>query len=84
MTASEIFEKSFKYFNDHKEELLLKYTGKIIVIYQNKVLGVYGSKMEAYQKVPVEHKIERGTFIIKDCSEDAQKHIRVYHSKYPF
>ena len=79
-----MFEKSFNYFNNNKAELIMQYKGKVIAVYNNGVLGVYDSKIEAYQNVPKEHHIEAGSFIIRDCSEDHQRHVRVYHSNVHF
>ena len=84
MSTSEMFEKSFKYFNDNRAELIVQYKNKIIAVHNDKVLGIYNSKLDAFQNVPKEHHVEMGSFLIKDCSEDPQRHIRVYHSNVHF
>ncbi|MEX1000710.1 MAG: hypothetical protein WDZ35_01200 [Crocinitomicaceae bacterium] len=84
MTNSESFEKSFQYYLDHKEELLDKYRGKVIAIYENKILGAFKSKKDAYLKVPEQHNVEIGSFLIKMCEDQDDESNRVYHSNVVF
>ncbi len=84
MTTSEAFDKSFVHFEENRDTILQTYQGKIIAIYLNKILGVYQSKMDAFIKVPRDHNIPNGAFLIKDCSVDAEKHVRVFNSNISF
>lgn len=84
MTTSEAFDKSFVHFEQNQDSILQKYKGKVIAIYLNKVVGVYQSKMDAFKKVPQDHDIPNGGFLIKDCSDNAEKHVRVYNSNISF
>lgn len=81
---SEEFEESFMYFEENRDSILREYKGKIIAIYLNKILGIYQSKMDAFKKVPQEHDVPNGAFLIKDCSDNAEKHVRVYNSNISF
>ena len=84
MSASESFELSFSFFEKNRESILKEYKGKIIAIYIDKVLGTYESKTSALLSVPDQFQIEAGSFIIKDCSEDNSKTVRVYQSNVNF
>jgi hypothetical protein len=84
MTTSEAFDKSFMHFEENRDAIVQAYKGKIIAIYLNKILGVYQSKMDAFKKVPQDHDIPNGAFLIKDCSENAEKHVRVYNASISF
>jgi hypothetical protein len=84
MPTSESFELSFRFFQENRESLLKQYKGKIIAIYIDKVLGTYESKTSALLSVPDQFQIKAGSFIIKDCSEDSSKSVRVYQSNVSF
>ena len=78
MTIQEAFERSFQYYLENEDYFKLKYKNKVIAIYVDRVLGVYKNKLDAYLKVPKEHGIENGSFVITNPSED--KNRRVYSS----
>ena len=84
MSGQEMFNESFEYFERNRKQLTAKYKDKIIAVYVDRVLGEYDSKSQAYAKVPSQHNIDPGTFVIKDCSEKANKGIRVYQSRVSF
>ena len=69
--TTESFEQSWQYFQAHEAELILKYRNKVIVIYIDKVLGVYSSMREAYFNAPKNHNIVPGSFIITELSKSA-------------
>ena len=66
MTIAEAFDKSFVHFEENRTSILQEYKGKIIAIYLNRILGVYQSKMDAFKRVPKEHDVPNGAFLIKD------------------
>ena len=84
MTNSEAFDQSFVHFEENRDAILQAYKGKIIAIYLDKILGVYQTKMDAFKKVPKEHNIPSGAFLIKDCSENSELHVRVYNYNITF
>jgi len=43
-------KNELSYFNAHREEWLLHYQGKVVLIKDNELSGVYDSEMEAYQE----------------------------------
>jgi hypothetical protein len=81
--TTESFDKSFQYFLDHEAELTAKYKNRVIVIYIDKVLGVYTTVKDAYLKAPKEYGIVPGTFIIQNLSESANS-ARMYQSNVSF
>ena len=58
----------FKYYLDHQHELIAKYAGRYLVIKNQKVIGDYGSRIEAYRETKKTHAL--GTFIIQLCEAD--------------
>lgn len=83
--SESLIKKSFSYFEEHREELILQYKDQVIVIYNGQVKGAYSSKMDAYHNAPQDHEIELGTFLIKLCSEaENTRHVKTYRSQRPF
>jgi hypothetical protein len=72
-----MLEQEFKYFEDHKDELLKQYTGKFIAIVGTQVVGVFDSELEAYTAMKKDRKA--GTFLIQQCSPGEDT--RTFHSR---
>jgi hypothetical protein len=77
--ATEMLEKEFQYFLDHKDELVKKYKGKYIIIVGDQVKGSYNSQKEAYDKTIGTY--EEGTFLIQLCSPDEDAYTHYFHSR---
>ena len=77
-----MLENEFKYYLDHQEELLKNYSGKVIVIKGDKILGAYDSEVEALTKTKKEHEV--GTFLIQRCSPGNVDYTETYHSRVSF
>jgi hypothetical protein len=74
-------KKEYEYYLAHKEELDRQYSGKAIVIKGNVVIGVYSSRVEAFQDAQREH--EPGTFLIQICGPEGERPV-VFHSRVAF
>ncbi len=61
-----MLEREFRYYLDHQDELVKQYNGKIIVIVDDKVIGKYDNKKDAYLDSIIKHK--PGTFLIIECT----------------
>jgi hypothetical protein len=77
-----MLEQEFKYFLDHKSELIAKYPGKFIVIVGDKVIGAFDSEIEAYNESLKGHKI--GTFLIQLCTPGTESYTHTFHSRAVF
>jgi len=77
---SKMLEDAFRFFLDHKTELLAKYNGKVIVIKDNEVIGTYKSEIEAIRVSSQQHKL--GTFLVQKCEENSE--IPTFHSRVAF
>lgn len=75
-----MLDKEFKYYLDHKDELIHKYYNKFIVIKNNSVIGVYDSNSEALSKTAESH--ELGTFLIQLALPG--KESQTFHSRVLF
>ena len=79
---SKPLEKEFQYYLDHQDELVSKHNGKIIVIKNQKVLGVYDSDMEAINATKKDHEV--GTFLVHECGPGEENYTRRFHSRVRF
>jgi hypothetical protein len=67
-----MLENEFKYYLERQDDLVKEYNGRIIVIVNGKVVGVYGSKIDAYLDSVKEY--NPGTFLIIECTPGADSY----------
>jgi hypothetical protein len=75
-------EKEFKYYLDHQEELVKKYSGRYLVIKNEKVIGDYNNESEAYLESIKNNK--PGTFLIQLCLPGSASYSQTYNSRVIF
>lgn len=75
-------EKEFKYYLDNQDELVKKYNGKVIVIKNQKVIGIYDSEITAIQETSKNESL--GTFLVQKCTLDNENYKQTYHSRVLF
>ena len=71
-------EKEIAYYLDHEAELLKEHDGKVIVLKNQQVIGVYGSVADAATETRRQH--ERGTYLIQRVTTDPAVHTAKYVS----
>ena len=74
-----MLEKEFNYYIKHQKELVKKYNGRFIVIKGEKVVGDYGTQIEAYSEAQKNFKL--GTFIIQLCAPGKENYTQTFHSR---
>ena len=79
---SEVLEKEFRYYLDNQDRLVRKYAGKVIVIRNQNVIGVFDSELEATEKTAEQH--ELGTFLVQRCEPGSESYTQSYHSRVAF
>jgi len=72
-------ESEFKFYLEHQEEFVKKYSGKVIVIKEGKVLGVYDSELQAVRETSREHDL--GSFLVQKCEPGAEAYSQTFHSR---
>lgn len=77
-----MLEKEFQYYLDNQDELLKKYSGKIIVIIGEEIIGEYDTEVDALVETRKNH--ELGTFLIQKCSPGNNDYTETYHSRVVF
>jgi hypothetical protein len=78
----ESLKEEFEYYIEHQDELVRKYNGKFIVIKGGKVIGEYGSPLEAVEETS--KKYELGTFLVQKCEPGSESYTQTYHSRVSF
>lgn len=75
-------QNEYDYYLETRTELLEKYSGKVLAIKDQTVIGVYDSEMEALEETAQSHEI--GTFLIQTCDPTLESHTQHYHSRVMF
>lgn len=63
------FEILCRWYSENRNDLLMKYEGQIVLIYESAVQGIYSSYKEAY--IVGEKAIGLGNFLIETVKEPA-------------
>ncbi len=79
---SKPLEKEFKYYLNNQDELVKKYKGKVIVIKNKKVIGVYDSEAEAVQETSKNE--APGNFLVQKCTPGKKDYTQTFHSRVSF
>lgn len=72
-------EEEFKYYIEHQDDLVKQYNGKVIVIKNRKIIGVYDSDFEAIKETSAHH--ELGTFLVQKCEPGSDSYTQTFHSR---
>jgi hypothetical protein len=75
-------KKEFQYYLDHQDELVAKYSGQIIVIKDQKVIGVFDTELHAVQETAKSHPL--GSFLVQKCEPGQESYMQVFHSRVAF
>ncbi|MDR1358847.1 MAG: hypothetical protein LBJ48_05795 [Coriobacteriales bacterium] len=60
-----LLEKELEYFKKNQDNLVKKYNGKILVLHNQEVVGIFDNNLQAYQDAKKHFK--PGTFMIQKC-----------------
>ena len=72
-------EKEFEYYLKNQEEFVKKYNGRVLVIKNCAVIGVYDSDQEAIEETTKEHKL--GTFLVQLCEPGVDSVTQTFNSR---
>jgi len=75
-------EREFKYYVANQDELVKKHNGKVLVIKDRTVIGVYDSQMQALLETKKTHRL--GTFLIQKCEPGHESYTQTFHSRVAF
>ena len=77
--TSDYLQKQLEYFKSHQDEFVEKYKGKLLVIKDQEVQGVYDTEMEAY--TDAKKKFGLGNFLIQHCLPGQESYTQTFHSR---
>ena len=72
-------KKEFEYYLAHQDEFVRQYNGKVIVLKDQQVLGVYDDVRDAVEETQKVHKA--GTFLVQRVQPGEAATSRTYHSR---
>ena len=72
----------FKYYLDNQQELVEKYEGKVLVIKDQQVIGVFDSELQAVEETSKEHAL--GSFLVQKCEPGEESYTQTFHSRVVF
>ena len=78
LAVSKTLKKEFEWFLENRIALLEEYAGKVLVIKEHAVIGVFDSEMEALQIMTKYHQI--GTFLMQKCDPSKESYTQTFHS----
>ena len=74
--------EEFEFYQAHQDELVSQYDGKVIVLKDHTVIGVYDSEMAAVTETRRQHDL--GTFLVQRVSEGDEAYTRTFRSRVAF
>lgn len=80
--STESLKKELEYYIAHQDELVKKYNGKVLVIKDQRVIGVYVDHLSALTET--QKKFRPGTFMVQKCSPGPDDYTATYHSRVAF
>lgn len=79
---NDTLRKQFEYFLKNQSELVKLYNGKVVVIHDEQVDGVYDSELEAVTDAA--KKYAMGTFLVQRVEPGHDAYTQVFHSRVAF
>ena len=76
-----MLDKEYQFYKNHQKDLLGKYRGKVLVIKDEEVVGVYEDEIQAYEEAS--SKFELGNFLIQKCLPEEET-AQTFHSRVVF
>ena len=77
-----VLKKEFEYYLAHQEDYVRQYDGKVIVLKDQKVLGVYADTVSAVTATQRDHKL--GTFLVQKVEPGNAATSQTFHSRVVF
>jgi hypothetical protein len=75
-------KREFEYYLAHQGEMVAQYDGKVIVLKNQAVLGVYDNELAAIEETRKHH--ELGTFLVQKVGPGNAAYTQTFHSRVAF
>lgn len=73
-------KNEYEFFMDNHEEFVKKNLGKVLVIKDQKVAGIYNTDQEAYFGA-IDQGLELGSFLIQQVLANKEAYKQTFHSR---
>lgn len=78
--SANALRKEFDFYLANQNELVARYSGRVLVIKNEVVIGDYNSEPEAISETSKVHPI--GTFLVQRCTPGTDAYTGVYNSRF--
>jgi hypothetical protein len=82
LTPTSPLEKEYRYYLDHLPEMVGRFEGKVVVIKDQEVLGIFESDLEALAETQQRH--SPGTFLVHRVHRKDGETRQIFHSRASF
>jgi hypothetical protein len=72
----------FDYYLAHQDELVKQYNGKVLVIKDQKVIGIFDDQVTAVTETQKTHKL--GSFLVQKVAPGDSAYSQTFHSRVAF
>ena len=77
-----MLQDNFFWYLDNQKKLVKKYNGKVLVIKDKQVIGIFDNEKDAYFDSTGKYK--PGTFMIQKCTPGEEAYTQTFHSRVTF
>ena len=75
-------QSNFQYYLDHQDDMVEQYDGRVIVLKDHQVIGVYDDELTAISETSKVHQL--GTFLVQLVSKGNLAYSQTFHSRAAF
>ena len=72
-------KQEYNWYRNNQSKLAEQHEGKVLVIKNRGVIGVFDDKIKAIKKTALEHDL--GTFLVQKCASDPESTTATFHSR---
>jgi len=77
-----MLDKELQYYIENQAELVQNDQGKLLVVKNQAVIGIYNAEIEAYSETVKEY--ELGTFLIQECQPGDENYTQTFRTRVIF
>ena len=75
-------ESEFEFYRQNQADFVDRYNGKVVVLKEHKVIGVFENETDAIEETKKKH--ELGTFLVQRVGPGEQSYTQTFHSRVAF
>ena len=75
-------KKEFEYYLENQDQMIKDFNGKVIVIKDRKVIGIFDDQVTAVMETQKAHKL--GSFLVQKVEPGSSAYTQTFHSRVAF